>query len=367
MTDRRLSGKRSSMIEGGMTGNSDDAWRNIRRQLRLRKGAGRMGDLDPGLMDATEALDGIGSAIGRTPLVALSRLFREETFRVYGKLEMMNPGGSAKDRPALRIIREAIRSGDIRRGTTVIESSSGNMAVSLAQICRGLGLRFICVVDPRTTESHLRLIRLLGGEVELVSSPDPVSGDYLPARIKRVKQLQRQIGNGYWTNQYGNPNNYLAHYETTMPEMMEALPRIDYLFCGVSSCGTIRGCAERLKDGGLPTTIVAVDAAGSVIFGGAKGTRKFPGLGAAMVPPIARAELIDRIVYATERECVDMCRELLRSEGILAGASSGGVLAAIRSFRDDIPPGSICAAILPDRGDRYLDTVYNDEWVASNV
>jgi len=320
-----------------------------------------------GLMNAEDALDGIGAAIGRTPLVPLRRLFRDAAFRVYGKLEMMNPGGSAKDRPALRIVQEAIRSGDIRRGTTVIESSSGNMAVSLAQLCRGLGLRFICVVDPRTTESHLRLIRLLGGEVELVASPDPASGDYLPARIARVKQLQRQIGDCYWTNQYGNPNNYMAHYDTTMPEMLEALPRIDYLFCGVSSCGTIRGCAERLKDSGAPTRIVAVDAAGSVIFGGAKGARKFPGLGAAMVPPIARPELIDRIVYVTERECVATCRELLRSEAILAGASSGGVLAAIRSLQDEIPAGAVCAAILPDRGERYLDTVYSDEWTAGNV
>ena len=321
----------------------------------------------PGLLSPADALDGIGSAIGRTPLVPLRRLFRDAAFRVYGKLEMMNPGGSAKDRPALRIVREAIRSGDIRAGTTVIESSSGNMAISLAQICRGLGLRFISVVDPRTTGSHLRLIRLLGGEVELVAEPDPATGDFLPARIERVRRLQRQIGDCYWTNQYGNPHNYLAHYETTLPEILQELPRIDYLFCGVSSCGTIRGCAERLKEVGQPTTIVAVDAAGSVIFGGARGGRKFPGLGAAMVPPIARAELIDRIVYVTERECVETCRELLRSEAILAGASSGGVLAAIRSLQGEIPPGSVCAAILPDRGDRYLDTVYDDEWTANNL
>jgi cysteine synthase A len=189
----------------------------------------------------------------------------------------------------------------------------------------------------------------------------------LPARIQRVKELRQQIGNCYWTNQYGNPNNYKSHCETTMPEILERLPQLDYLFCGVSSCGTIRGCAERLKISGLPTRIIAVDAQGSVIFGGAKGPRQFPGLGAALSPPISRKELIDRVIYVSERDCIEGCRELVRRESIMAGASSGGVIAAIRSMRDEIPAGAVCAAILPDRGDRYLDTVYDEEWVRRHV
>jgi cysteine synthase A len=314
---------------------------------------------------ALEIVSGIGGTIGRTPLVPLLRAFSDVSFRVFAKLEMFNPGGSAKDRPALRILREGIRTGEIGPRTTVIESSSGNMAVSLAHLCRYLGLRFICVVDPRTTELHLKLIRSLRGEIELVEKPDPDSGDYLPARIQRVRQLREEIGDCYWTNQYGNPNNYLAHYETTMPEILLALPQIDYLFCGVSSCGTLRGCAERLKADGLSTRIIAVDAVGSVIFGGAKGPRRFPGLGAAMVPSLARRSLVDQIVYVSEQDCVAGCRELLHAEAIMAGASSGGVIAAIRSMQDEIPAGSVCAAILPDRGERYLDTVFNDEWCES--
>lgn len=314
-----------------------------------------------------DIMDGIGQTIGRTPLVPLRRLFANTPFQVYGKLEMMNPGGSAKDRPALFIIREAIRSGEIREGTTVIESSSGNMAVSLAQICRYLGLRFICVVDPRTTDTHLRVIRSLHGEIELVAYPDPVSGDYLPARIARVQELQREIGDCYWTNQYGNPNNYMAHRQTTMPEILGALPQVDYLFCGVSSCGTIRGCAERLKAEGLPTKIIAVDALGSVIFGGAKGARQFPGLGAALTPPISRRELIDQVVYVSESECVEGCLDLVRHEAIMAGASSGGIVAAIRAMYEEIPAGATCVAILPDRGDRYLDTVYDEDWVKQHI
>lgn len=318
-------------------------------------------------MDSLDIMTGIGQTIGRTPLIPLTRMFKDAPFEVYGKLEMMNPGGSAKDRPALFILREAIRSGEIRSDTTIIESSSGNMAVSLAQLCGVLGLRFICVVDPRTTETHLKLIRSLHGEIEMVSEPDPASGDYLPARIQRVKELRQSIGNSYWTNQYGNPNNYMAHYQSTMPEILEVLPRIDYLFCGVSSCGTIRGCAEKLKASGMPTRIIAVDALGSVIFGGVKGKRQFPGLGAALAPPISRRELIDRILYVSEHDCIEGCHELVKREAIMAGASSGGVLSAIRAMKDEIAPGSVCAAILPDRGDRYLDTVYNEDWVRQHV
>ncbi|THF81779.1 2,3-diaminopropionate biosynthesis protein SbnA [Cohnella fermenti] len=312
-----------------------------------------------------EPNEGVLATIGRTPLVPLKRMFEDAPFRVYAKLELMNPGGSAKDRPALHMVRQAIKRGEIGPQTTVIESSSGNLAVSLAQICGYLGLPFICVLDARTTAYHLRLIRSLGARIEWIDKPDPDTGEYLPARIRRVKRLLAEIPDSYWTNQYGNPDNYLAHYETTMPELRDALGRIDYLFCGVSTCGTIRGCSERVRDDGLPTRVVAVDAAGSAIFGGeGRAVRRLPGLGAAIVPQQLRSELIDRVVYVDDPDCVRGCRDLLRTESILAGASSGGVLAAIRRMQADIPAGSVCAAILVDRGDRYWDTVYNDEWVA---
>lgn len=293
-------------------------------------------------------------------------MFKDAPFQVYGKLEMTNPGGSAKDRPALHMLKQAVKRGEVGPGTTIIESSSGNLAVSLAQICGCLGLPFICVLDSRTTSYHLRLIRSLGARVEWIDKPDPETGEYLPARIRRVKELLSEIPDSYWTNQYGNPDNYLAHYETTMPEIRQALGQVDYLFCGVSTCGTIRGCSERIRDDGLPTKVIAVDAVGSVIFGGdGRASRRLPGLGAAIVPQQLRSELVDRVVYVDDLACVRGCRDLLRTESILAGASSGGVLEAIRLMQDDIPAGSVCAAILVDRGDRYWDTVFSDEWVAS--
>lgn len=310
---------------------------------------------------------GIVDAIGQTPLIRLQQLFRGAPFQVYGKLEWMNPGGSAKDRPALYMLREAVRRGEVTSNTVVIESSSGNLAISLAQLCRYLGIRFICVVDPRTTEQHKQIIRSFHGEIDLVDQPDPVTGEFLTARIRRVGELVRTIPNAYWTNQYGNPDNYLAHARTTMTEIGEQLGPIDYLFCGVSSCGTIRGCMEYIRERQWSTKIVAVDAAGSVIFGGEKGPRKFPGLGAGMVPGLFMPNMADEVVYVSDRDCVQGCRDLVRHESILAGASSGGVIAAIRAMSPTLPEGAVCAAILADRGERYLSTVYNDEWVRQEI
>ncbi|CAI6074786.1 2,3-diaminopropionate biosynthesis protein SbnA [Cohnella sp. JJ-181] len=306
---------------------------------------------------------GIADAIGRTPLVRLGRLYRDAPFEVHGKLEWMNPGGSAKDRPALYMLREAIRRGEVGEGSVIVESSSGNLGISIAQLCAYMGLRFVCVVDPRTTQRHLQIIRSFGGDIELVATPDAETGEYLPARIRRVRELVREIPGAYWTNQYGNPDNALAHAETTMREIGERLGAVDYLFCGVSSCGTIRGCRDYVRDRGWTTKIVAVDAEGSALFGGSQGRRRFPGLGAAQVPDLHELALADFALRVSDADCVRGCRDLVRYEAILAGASSGGVVAAIRRMSGDIPAGSVCAAILPDRGERYMDTVYDDEWV----
>lgn len=310
---------------------------------------------------------GIVDAIGRTPLIRLSRLFQGESFDVYGKLEGMNPGGSAKDRPALYLLKEAISRRDITEQSVIVESSSGNLAISLAQLCRYLGLRFICVVDPRTTEQHKSIIRSFGGEIDLVSEPDEKTGEFLPARIRRVRELVEQIPHAYWTNQYGNSDNSLAHTEMTMKEICDELQSVDYLFCGVSSCGTIRGCSEYIKSRQLQTKIVAVDAAGSVIFGGVKGPRQFPGLGAGIVPGLYHQGIANEVQYVTDRECIEGCRQLIDRESIMAGASSGGVVSAIFNMKAYIPKGAVCVAILPDRGERYLDTVFNDAWVQQQL
>lgn len=302
--------------------------------------------------------------IGNTPLVRLSRLFPDDCgIRVYAKLELMNPTGSAKDRAALRIVQHAWEAGEIGPGSTVIESSSGNMAISMAAICSRLGLRFICVIDPRTSEQNIRIMKAYGAEVSHVAEPDPESGEFLPARLNRVRSLLEQIPGSYWPNQYGNERHYRAHYEGTMPEIVSRLDRLDYIAGGVSTCGTMLGCARYIRDRRLQTKVIAVDAAGSVIFGGAKGPRHFPGLGAGIVPPFAAERFMDYAVTVTDRDMARGCRKLLAREAILAGPSSGAVISALEALADQLPRGSVCVAIVHDRGDRYMDTVYCDHWM----
>jgi cysteine synthase A len=284
-------------------------------------------------------------------------------FRLWAKLEAFNPGGSMKDRPALGILRRAMETGEVRQGTVVIESSSGNMGVGLAQACAYLGLKFICVVDPKTTKQHIKLLEAYGTEVDMVDAPDPGSGEYLVARINRVQSLLNTIENSFWPNQYGNPYNALAHHQT-MREIMNVLDdQIDYVFCATSTCGTLRGCVDFVRGHGLMTKVFAVDAVGSVIFGGPKQKRLIPGHGAAMLPELFRPDLADGYIHVTDPECVRGCRNLLRHEAILAGGSSGAIISAVERVKHRLAPGSNCVVILPDRGERYLDTIYSDEWV----
>lgn len=306
--------------------------------------------------------ENILSTIGHTPLVKLTRVIPDCPFQLFAKLEGFNPGGSAKDRPALHILREGMRSGAIKPWTVVIESSSGNLGIGLAQACRFLGLRFICVVDPKTTAQNLRIIKAYGAEIDLVT--EPVNGDFLQARINRVQTLLETIKDSYWSNQYGNLSNARSHYRTTMHEIATELHgRLDCLFVATSTCGTLRGCAEYVRDQKLVTKIFAVDAYGSVIFGGRPAKRLIPGHGAARRPELFRADLADECVRVTDLDCVVGCRRLVRSEAILAGGSSGGVLMALEQVKDRIPEGARCVLIFHDRGERYLDTIYSDEWV----
>jgi 2,3-diaminopropionate biosynthesis protein SbnA len=310
---------------------------------------------------------GVLSAVGGTPLVRLDRLFPDAGLRLYAKLEALNPGGSSKDRPALSILEGGLRSGVIDPETVIVESSSGNMGIGLAQACRYHGLRFICVVDPKASPQNVKILETYGAEVELVSEPDAVSGEWLQARINRVQDLLREIPDAFWPNQYANADNSRAHYRTTIEEVMQALDgELDVLFVATSTCGTIRGCGEYVRDHGLATRVIAVDAVGSLIFGDEPRPRLIPGLGAGTRPPLCDTTLIDQVVHVSDRECVAGCRLLVEREAILAGGSSGGVVAAVERLRHSLPAGAACVAILPDRGERYLDTVYDDAWVASH-
>ena len=237
------------------------------------------------------------------------------------------------------------------------------MGIGLAQACAYYKLRFICVVDPKTTDQNIALIKAYGSEIDMTLVPDPVTKEFLKARLDRVQSLLWTHKNSFWPNQYANLYNPIAHYKT-MEEIVNGLDgTVDYLFCATSTCGTIRGCAEYVRAQDLPTKICAVDAKGSVIFGGLAAHRLIPGHGAAVVPDLYQLNLADRFIHVSDTDCIVGCRRLAKHEALLAGGSSGGIIMAVDEIKHSIPDGVNCVLLFADRGERYMDTIFSDVWV----
>ena len=280
-------------------------------------------------------------------------------------MESFNPGGSIKDRTALQLITHAMEKGKLKKGDTVVESSSGNMAIGLAQTCKYFGLKLEVVVDPMVNQQNIKIIKAYGGRVNFVTTPAE-QGGFLEARLNKVQEILDSHPNSFWTNQYGNNQNPLAHQQT-MHEIIKDLGKApDYLFAATSTCGTLMGCAEYIKKNNLKTKIIAVDAVGSVIFGSTAAERKIPGHGAGRKSQFLKRELIYDVVHVTDQECVAGCHRLLNTEALLCGGSSGAVTSAVQKTVSSLPSGATIAMILCDRGERYLDTIYNEEWVKEN-
>ncbi|MEU7134377.1 2,3-diaminopropionate biosynthesis protein SbnA [Streptomyces sp. NPDC046261] len=292
--------------------------------------------------------------------VDLRRLFGRP---LYLKCEGFNFAGSIKLRAAGEMVASAERAGTLRPGMTIVESSSGNLGVAISLVAASRGYRFVCVTDSRCTFASRRLMQRLGAEVQVVTEPHPERG-LLGARLERVGRLCAEHRDFYWLNQYANPGNWTAHYQTTGPQIAKAFPELDVLFVGAGTTGTLMGCARFFRETNPSVTIVGVDAVGSVNFGGEPGTRMIPGLGTSVRPEILDDSYVDDTVLVPEIDTVRACRALLR-EGFLLGGSTGTVLSgAARWLAANRPGGQLTAvAIAPDLGERYLDTVYHDAWV----
>jgi len=309
-------------------------------------------------------LTNILATVGNTPLIKIEN---EPQINLYVKLEGMNPTGSIKDRAAAYLLPHLLETGTINQNTTIIESSSGNFGIALSAYCKQYGIKFICVVDPKILPINEFLIRSYGAQVEKVTECDEAGG-YLLTRIKRVLKLCDSVKNSYWINQYSNTLNAQAYNETVGLEICRAL-QVDYIFIGVSSGGTIAGVSQCVKRWYANAKVVAVDIAGSIIFGGKADYRFIPGIGSSMVPEILKEAAINDVVIVTENESARMCRILLKEHGLFVGGSSGSVYAGIKKYFEKT--GMVCkpnvVAIFADRGDRYIDTVYNDEWCKNNL
>ena len=306
----------------------------------------------------------IEASLVRTPICRLEH----PRVNLFAKLEFCNPVGSVKDKPAFWALKSAITRGEIQEQTVVMESSSGNFANALSHFCRQLGLRFIPVIDPDIASANESRLSACCDRVIKVTERDDAQG-YLKTRLEKIEHLQGSLPHTFWTNQYANPDVLEAHHRFAGGEICEAFQQLDYVFVGVSTAGTIGGISRRVKETFPRTQIVAVDAQGSVIFGGPPGRRYIPGIGATIVPPMLEQASIDHVISVPERDAVAGCRALLREHGIFAGGSTGSAYSAIGQMF------SSCSAsrrpnvlfLCCDRGDAYLDTVFDDRWVAAHL
>ena len=302
----------------------------------------------------------ISHMIGNTPLNKLEH----EHINLFCKLEYNNLMGSVKVRPAFYILQEAIKRGEITQETTIIESSSGNFAIALATLCKQIGIKFIPVIDPNINPVYENLLRVFSHEVVKVTDRDETGG-FLLTRIQTVNRLLNETKNSFWTNQYGNPDSARAHYFGLGAEIADSFETLDYAFIGVSSGGTITGISQRLKERYPNVKIIAVDTAGSVIFGQEPQKRYIPGIGSSMRPDILKGAIIDEVVHVSEEDTVKVCYQLYADHGIFAGGSSGTSYWAIENYFKDqkhvVKPNVVF--LCPDGGMPYVNTIYNQEWV----
>jgi N-(2-amino-2-carboxyethyl)-L-glutamate synthase len=291
--------------------------------------------------------------------VDLAPIFGKSLFL---KCEGFNFAGSIKLKAATQMVEAACRQGVLTPDSILVESSSGNLGVALSMIAASKGYRFVCVTDSRCNLATRLMMEALGSEVHIITEPD-ADGGFLGARLDYVRALCASDDRYVWLNQYSNQGNWQAHYRTTAPAIARQFPQLDVLFVGAGTTGTLMGCARWFREWHRPVRIVAVDTVGSVTFGGRPGRRMIPGLGMTVRPPLLDDSLIDDVVWVDEADTIRACHRLAR-RGFLFGGSTGTVVSGAMDWLSRHDAGGLtAAAIAPDLGERYLDTVYQTNWV----
>jgi len=290
--------------------------------------------------------------IGRTPLVRMERVVEPGMAEVWVKVEGMNPGGSIKDRTALGMIRDAESSGVLRPGGTIVEPTSGNTGIGLAQVASARGYRLVLCLPAQMSDERKRTLRAYGAELVLT---DPERR--MLAAIEEAERIRDTTG-AWMPNQFANPANPRVHYETTGPELWEQMAgRVDAFVYGSGTGGTISGVGRFLKERNPDVLVVAVEPARSpVLSGGERGQHQFQGMGPGFVPANLDRSVVDRVVRAWEEEAFPIARRLAREEGLFVGMSSGAIAWAALGIAHELGPGKRVAMIAPDSGARYLTT-----------
>jgi cystathionine beta-synthase len=311
-----------------------------------------------------KVLESFLDAMGNTPLVRLSRVTAGVKPTILAKLEMLNPGGSVKDRIGLRMIEAAEREGLLRSGGTIVEPTSGNTGHGLAIAAAIRGYRCIFVMPDKMSQEKVALLRAYGAEV--VITPTAVEPESPQSYYRVADRLTEEIPGAFQPNQYFNQVNPQAHYDTTGPEIWEQTEgRIDVLVAGVGTGGTITGCARYLKERKPDVLVVGADPEGSIFSAPDQPARPYltEGIGEDFWPETFDPAVVDRYVRVSDRDSLLTARAITRREGILVGGSSGTALFAALEVAKDLPEDAVIVVIFPDTGRNYLSKLYSDSWL----
>ena len=311
----------------------------------------------------TIASDVLG-IVGNTPLVQLSRIGKGLKARLVAKLEMLNPGGSVKDRIGLAMIEDAEKRGLLKPGGTIVEPTSGNTGVGLAIAAALRGYRLVCTMPDKQSQEKRDILRAYGAEV--VICPTAVAPESPQSYYKVAERLAKELPGGFMPGQYWNQQNVAAHYKTTGPELWSQTDgKITHLVLGIGTGGTATGAGRYLKEQNPKVQIVGADPEGSIYTGDVH-PYKTEGIGEDFWPGTFDPKLVDRWVRVSDRDTFLTARRITREEGILAGVSSGTAMFAALEVAKELDETALVVVLLPDSGKSYLSKLYNDEWMRQN-
>ena len=311
--------------------------------------------------------------VGDTPLINIRHLTEKNPGLFLAKLELTNPGQSPKDRIALHIINDAEKKGLLKKGSTVIETTSGNTGFSLAMVSLIKGYKCILAVSSKSSTDKINTLKALGAEVHVC--PANVEADDPRSYYEVAKKLNREIEGSLYINQYFNHLNAQAHYLTTGPEIWEQTSgKITHLVVCSGTGGTISGAAKFLKEKNKKIKIIGVDAYGSVLkkyheTGEFDKNEIYPykieGLGKNLIPSVTNFEVIDQFIKVGDEESAKSARDLVKKEGIFGGYTTGACLRAVEKLieKKEFKKNDIIVMLFPDHGSRYLSKIYNDKWL----
>lgn len=312
-----------------------------------------------------EVYDNILELIGDTPIVRLPKLNRGLKPSLFAKLEMFNPGNSVKDRIGIRMIRDAERKGLLKKGGTIIEPTSGNTGTGLAIAAAILGYKCIFVMPDKVSPEKVALLKAYGADV--VTTPTAVPRESQESYYSVADRLTREIPGAFQPNQYFNPANPRAHFETTGPEIWRQMDgKVDVLVAGVGTGGTISGIGNFLKSKDPNVLIVGADPEGSLYTGSVARPYKVEGIGEDFIPGTMDMDVVDEWITVSDYDSLNTARRITREEGILVGGSTGTAMWAALEVAKRMGEGKNIVVIFPDTGRGYLSKVYNDAWMRDN-